>query len=193
MRAEKVRLPSRLMPKREFPKKIGGLGGALFLILLIAFISALPAAAVLAMGAPPFLAGLIAAGCFFAHLGFTVYDRKKAEKLAAERREETICSFARQLDCREIDTWIIRAVYEEMLEYFGYPPHLDDSFEKIDPDDVEDMAIAIAERIGRPLKDGKNNPYQGKVGTVRDMVLFFTAQPLEETLVLNKSSNEASI
>lgn len=126
---------------------------------------------------PLFLSCFILITSFSAFLMTVLKSHKHTKKLTKEREEETICSFARQLNCRETDTWIVRAVYEEMLNYLGYPPHLDD---EIDIEDMEDIARIIAKRIGRSLKDTEKNPHQEKLNTVGQMILFFTAQPLDE-------------
>ena len=48
----------------------------------------------------------------------------------------------------------------------------------LDPDDVDlSLAPDIAQRAGRSLDDTSRNPYFAKVHTVKDLVLFFNAQP----------------
>ncbi len=164
------------MPKKWRPKKLGWFGAGVFIFML----SAVPGGVIASNGGPLFLSCGVSLAVFLTLLLSAFLQNKKVKKMAEKRKEETICTFARQLNCREVDTWIIRAVYEELLVYFGYPPHLEDSFDKIDPEDVDDMGIAISERIGRPLNESEKNPYFGKVKTVRDMIFFFTAQPLKE-------------
>ncbi|MBI1215919.1 MAG: hypothetical protein GC185_08895 [Alphaproteobacteria bacterium] len=168
--------PSRLMPKTAAVEKLGWPATVLFIIL----VSAIPGAWMKAEGSPLLLSCFVSASFFSAVMLSSLEAHKRSQKLAAERQEETICTFVRQLNCREVDTWIIRAIYEEFLDYFGYPPHLDDRFDKIDPEDIEELAIEISERIGRPLEDTESNPQYGKVHSVRDMILFFTEQSLEE-------------
>lgn len=96
------------------------------------------------------------------------------------RRDETICSFARALNCCEVDTWIIRAVYEEFVHHIGYPPHLEDSLKDFDPDDIDDMALSISERVGRPLTNLEKNPYYSKVNSVKELILFFMEQARDD-------------
>jgi hypothetical protein len=113
--------------------------------------------------------------------------RARLQALAASRGGESICGFARSFDCRAVDTWIVRAVYEELQEALQlgetkFPVRASDSLYQdlfaIDPDTV-DAALApdIAERTGRSMDRAEENPYRGKVATVRDLVMFFNAQP----------------
>lgn len=112
-------------------------------------------------------------------------------KLAAQRAGESICTFAREANCRVNDTWVVRAVYEQVQTYLGsefqsFPLRWNDSFEKdlkIDIEDVGDIiASEVAERTGRNFSETTGNPMYGKVSTVGDLVLFFCAQPVENGL-----------
>jgi hypothetical protein len=137
----------------------------------------------LTQGTPLFLVCFISVSFFFAlYLSMLAMETRR-NRVAAERKDETICSFARQLNCRETDTWIIRAVYEEFSDYFGYPPHLDDRFDKVDMDslEIDELWELISKRIGRALDNTDKNPYFGKVETVRDFILFITEQPLVDS------------
>jgi len=115
-------------------------------------------------------------------------QRKQLKDLADSRRGESLCSFARGFDFRNTDTWVIRAVYEELQEYLDsdcadFPIRPDDRLEVdlgIDGDDLDlDLAKQIAQRTGRSLTRTKGNAYYGKVKTPRDLVRFFVGQ--EET------------
>ncbi|TXI90954.1 MAG: hypothetical protein E6Q34_08120 [Burkholderiaceae bacterium] len=110
--------------------------------------------------------------------------------LAALRVDDSICEFAREFDCRKVDTWIIRAVYEQLqmrLRHLhpAFPVRADDRLKEdlfLDDDDLEmDLVHEIEERTGRSLKDFSANPCRGKVVTVSDLVLFFQAQPKAES------------
>src|SRR4051812_38140996 len=48
------------------------------------------------------------------HVLLNLFDQPRLARLAADRQGESICTFARSFDCRAIDTWIIRAVFEEL-------------------------------------------------------------------------------
>ncbi len=104
------------------------------------------------------------------------HDKREAER----RRGESICNFARSFDCRVIDPWVVRAVYEEFSE--SYPIRAEDSFRddlRTDEEDLEDSIEAIAQRIGRSLDNTEANLVWGRVEnvTVGDLVLFLNAQP----------------
>jgi hypothetical protein len=113
-------------------------------------------------------------------------DRVHLRELAAARSGESICSFAREVGCRNVDTWIVRAAYEEIQGYLApllpqFPVRCSDRLVedlRIDPDDLdEELAIDIAERTSRNMRDTEANAYFGKVRTVRDLIMFFQAQP----------------
>ncbi len=106
--------------------------------------------------------------------------------LAALRSNESICTFAKSFNTREVDTWVIRAVYEQLQNYLEasypqFPIRADDQLDGClitDPDDLDlDLAKEISMRTGRSLESAKDNPYYANIKTVRDLVLFFNAQP----------------
>ena len=41
-------------------------------------------------------------------------EKKHFARLLQTRSEASICHFARSIDCRHVDTWVVRAVYEEL-------------------------------------------------------------------------------
>lgn len=113
-------------------------------------------------------------------------EKRRLRRLAAERPGESLCSFARGFDCRRVDTWIVRAVYEEITATLAmpqFPLRSEDDLSKtlnLDSDDLElDIAPAIAERTGRPLINTEANPLYNKVGSVADLILFFQNQPIQ--------------
>jgi hypothetical protein len=114
-------------------------------------------------------------------------DNDHRRKIAASR-EESICTFARSFDVRGVDTWVIRAVYEELREWLAqdgrpFPVRAQDALVRdlrIDPEDIDmSLAPAIAQRTGRSLERSERNPYSGKVQSVADLVMFFEHQPSE--------------
>ncbi len=126
-----------------------------------------------------------------AMVAFQYFDEKRRKRkftaLGEERSQQSICEFARSFDKRSVDTWVIRAVYEQIQEYVSMsgvvvPIQAKDSlFEllEIDSDDLDmDLVAEIAERTGRSLEGWEKNPWHGKVETVGDLVHFFVAQPL---------------
>ena len=113
-------------------------------------------------------------------------DKTQIAALLAERRDESICDFARSFDTKAVDTWIIRATYEALQPYVelageSVPIRADDRLNedlKIDGDDLDlDVVEVIAQRTGRSFSGYRQNPYCGKVHTVRDLVMFFNVQP----------------
>ncbi len=119
-----------------------------------------------------------------------VRDRKKREKhfrvLLEGRKNDSICTFSRHFEYRKIDTWIIRAVYEQLQNYMNgekenFPIRpTDDVFADlmIDDEDFElDLVEEIAQRTGRSLENTESNPYYGKANIVENLVYFFNEQP----------------
>jgi hypothetical protein len=116
----------------------------------------------------------------------TVRTRRIHRRLVSERTGASICSFARAFDCQHTDTWVIRAVYEELSRLLSidgqpFPILADDHFYgrglKIDPEDLDDLVSDIAFRARRSLDGSEKNPFYGRVETVRDMVAFLQNQP----------------
>jgi hypothetical protein len=105
--------------------------------------------------------------------------------LSESRSGESICEFARSFEPREIDTWVVRAVYEQLQQYLGgdlrVPIRATDRLQKdlrIDAEDLEmDLMAEISQRAGRSLTNTTANPYYDRVRTVEDLVLFINAQP----------------
>jgi hypothetical protein len=162
-----VRVPSRRMP-RAARLKSGWFGTTLALGLVALLLLGL-----VAVWWP--LAILVAAAVFGISLIGWLRDRRVAEA----RKGESICQFARGFDRRTIDTWIIRAVYEEFSGAFPLRPsdRLREDLH-IDDDDLDFGAISIALRTGRSLDGYERNPMYGNIKTLRDMAMFFHYQPL---------------
>jgi len=115
-----------------------------------------------------------------------IIDRRYRLRLAKSRTGESICTFVEAFDCHHTDTWILRAVYEELSKFLTVggsplPIRADDQCcerdLKIDPEDLEHLGRRIAHRAHRSMKNTKQNPLYGKVKTVRDLVGFFEFQP----------------
>lgn len=114
--------------------------------------------------------------------------KNRLQTLAEARGGESICTFARTIPVRELDSWVVRAVFEQLQKHLtlvhdfkAFPLRPSDRlFEdlKIDPDDLdEELVEEIAQRTSRSLNDCRVNPYYGKVVTIEDLVRFFCAQP----------------
>jgi hypothetical protein len=114
----------------------------------------------------------------------SIFDTHHRRRLAADRNGETICEFARSFE-RKTDTWILRAVYEEISRYLSVdgrplPVRRTDRCEndlRIDPEDLNDLASDVAFRAQRSLNGAEKNPLYNKVETVGDIVSFFEHQP----------------
>ncbi|MEM6545747.1 MAG: hypothetical protein AAF680_12635, partial [Pseudomonadota bacterium] len=86
--------------------------------------------------------------------------------------------------CRNTDTWIIRATYQEVQSILPtkhlVPIKASDNFIetlKLDEDDLDvDLVEVISQRTGRTLDGYESNPYYGEVTTVRDLVNFLNCQ-----------------
>ncbi|HVX90748.1 MAG TPA: hypothetical protein VHC20_03920, partial [Candidatus Paceibacterota bacterium] len=91
----------------------------------------------------------------------------------------------RSFERRRVDTWVIRAVYEQLQSHLGtekpVPIRATDSLANdllVDDEDLDmDIAEEILQRTGRSMKDTERNPYYGKVRTVADLVYFVNEQP----------------
>lgn len=147
----------------------------------------------LALIACGFLAALwvhpVAVGGSLLALGslVAVLSRREALRLARmaqSRAGESICQFARSIDCRRVDTWVVRAVYEELQRSLSgavaVPLRVTDHLQRdlgLDADDLDFMMVGIAQRAQRCLAHTAANPLFGKVTTVGDLVEFVQAQP----------------
>jgi hypothetical protein len=162
-----MRIPSRKMPQVHAPGPswLGWLLGLAVVSLTLAVLAKLwwP----LAILVPAAIWGIDA-----------VYFRPRDRRIAKDREGESICQFARGFDCRSVDTWIIRAVYEEFSGSFPLRPsdRLKEDLH-IAGDDVDYAAMHIAKRTGRGLNGSERNPLYGKIKTLRDVVMFFHHQP----------------
>jgi hypothetical protein len=118
----------------------------------------------------------------------TLLSRRKFKKLREIRREESICTFARSIPLRDLDTWVVRATYEELADYVGndkepFPIQATDRLEEdleIDSEDLCDLFIEIVTRCERSLDDMENNPYLPKLKTVEDLIHAVMWQKREE-------------
>ena len=112
-------------------------------------------------------------------------DRAHLARLAGTRQADSICDFSRSFNVRETDTWVIRAVYEQLQDQLhwadpNFPVRADDGLVedlRLDPDDIDlDIVSDVSGRTGRSIRNTKSNPFYGRVQTVGDLVAFFCAQ-----------------
>lgn len=118
-------------------------------------------------------------------------EQRRLRKLALERKGEDIGSFARSFDFRKVDTWVIRAVYEELLEYMTFKDGVcpirasDDLIKEIKTDyKLIDIFDIVLYRTNRSPDDMESNPYYDRVSTVKDLVLFLDYQPKLERVTV---------
>ncbi len=174
-----MRIASRHMPKYR-PRQAGL---ALWLCLAVLIAGFFYAAVSGPFGTAAF--ALMFFGAVLMARRKTRCDAEQLRGLAEQRVGELICEFARDFDAREVDTWIIRAVYEQLQWQLNdlrpeFPLRASDRLKEdlgLDDDDLDmDIAVAVEQRTGRSLVSSSTNPYFGKVKTVRDLVMFFQAQ-----------------
>lgn len=118
-----------------------------------------------------------------------VMERKRQRRifqLVDERVGESICNFARSFDRREIDPWVVRAVYEECFRSTEYgagrvPVRRGDALFRgdlqFDEEDFEIILSRIAFRCRRSLDLTPGNPLLDANGTIGDIVAFLDRQP----------------
>ena len=170
-----MRTPSRRMRDAEVPAVAISPGQHLAAWILLS-------GSLLAVWVQPRLlwigAGLVVLGLWMAWR-----ERRHLAHLAAQRQGESICQFARAFPRREVDTWVIRAVYESLHGYLGgrLPIRADDRLKqdlRLDDDDLDlDLLEEMARLSGRSLERVEDNPRFGRVDRARDLVLFLDRQP----------------
>ena len=111
------------------------------------------------------------------------------QKLAADRQGDSICTFARSLDYRRLDTKVIRAVYEALQGEIraacpAFPVRASDEIPaiyRIAEEDLEDLICTLADQRGRSLVNYQNNPHYAETSTVDGLIGFLSAQPRLKT------------
>ncbi len=175
-----MRTASRHMPKYK-PRSTGPATWSFLATLAVGLAYA-------AVSSPKVAAAVFLLLCTAFFFARTVTRREEdgLRNLAAERNGESICEFARGFDTRTVDTWIVRAVYEQVqgqLKHIhpAFPVRASDRLKEdlhLDDEDLDmNLAAQVEQRTDRSLDETKANPLFGKVKTVRDLILFFHAQP----------------
>lgn len=176
-----MKQPSKLMPKYSPPEKENSFmawGFMFFIVGLLIWVS----------WESPFLFVVFLVIAVWTYLE-SIRRKKKFNALAKDRQELSICEFSHSFDCRLIDTWVIRAVYEQIQNYVStkhlpLPIKAEDNLWDVLEIDEEDMDLdllkEILQRTGRSIENTENNPYFDKVNTVRDLVYFINEQSLIE-------------
>ena len=177
-----MKQPSRHMPKIEQPRaQESTVANAILFVIILGIIWMFWKSPYLLWMPPPIF------------ITFFIRDKrneKKAKTLVKKGEKLNIFDFAKSFDCRTVDTWIIRAVYEQLQEcvkYTGYVIPIkaeDDIFQDLGVDSEEfelEIIDEIAQRTDRSLDNTENNPYYNKINTVHGLVYFFNEQPLKST------------
>ena len=133
---------------------------------------------------------VLAGSCLLAAIVARNQSRTKRHltELARARAGESICEFSRSFDTPKTDTWVIRAVYEQLqleLRWIcpDFPVRATDRLIEdlwLHPDDIDlDLLADVSSRTRRSIRDTSSNPFRGGVKTVGDLVAFLCAQPSE--------------
>ena len=85
------------------------------------------------------------------------WRKRRLKAMAAARSGESVCTFARSFDCAATDTWVIRAVYEQLQSYLQsevptFPLRRDDNLVKQLGIDPEDLAVDLVDEIATTLE-----------------------------------------
>lgn len=102
-------------------------------------------------------------------------------RVRARRRKEgqqSICKFARSFDCRNVDTWIIRAVFDVLHQWRTVPLTASTRLEEdlaLDPEDMEELSLIVHQRVGRPFDSLHSPLFTGT--TVGELVAWFQSLP----------------
>ena len=175
-----MRIASRHMPKYK-PRTAGPVAWLYLAVLASGLVYAAASSPSVAA-----IASLLLCVAFFFARRVAKREEDTLHRLAEAREGESICEFAREFDTRAVDTWIVRAVYEQIqgqLKHVhpAFPVRATDRLKEdlhLNDDDLDlDIAMQVEQRTGRSLNETKANPLYGQVKTVRDLVLFFQAQP----------------
>ena len=118
---------------------------------------------------------------------YGIYDHYRMRKIVRARGEPNICAYARSFDYRNTDTKIMREVWNELQLYLGeydgksFPVEADDLFTDtyhLDPDDLDEIYCAVADRLGIDTENPESNPYFNQVKSVKNLVLFLHNQAI---------------
>lgn len=129
---------------------------------------------------------IILCGLIFICAGVAVWQHRRMRAIALARKSSDICRYARSFDYRSVDTKIMREVYNHVQAWAGkyegipFPVEADDCFDevyKMHPDDLDDIYLEIAQKLGISTEKPELNPYWNKVTSVKNLVLFLHNQP----------------
>lgn len=125
-------------------------------------------------------------GIFVIGAIYVVIDHYRLKRIATNRGEANICQYARTFDYREVDTRIMREVWNELQVCLGdfkgkpFPIESEDIFKEtynMDHDDLDEIYWSVADKLGISTDNPENNPYFNQVTSVKNLVLFLHNQP----------------
>jgi len=171
-----MKKPSNQMPKYEVPKT-----SIWTWIFLVVTILSLCYAAYEDINVMYLFVALI----IFIIIMSTIGD-KKYERLKESRKDWNIGSFAKEFNLKEVDTWVVRAVYEAVYDEVEIPIKADDDIDKdlrIDMGDLgfDEILINVSQRTGRVLTE-ESVAYNDieNITSIRDLVYFFNGLQREK-------------
>jgi hypothetical protein len=100
--------------------------------------------------------------------------------IRTRRKQESICTFIRSLECQAIDPLLVRSVYDELQTYMNVPLRPDDRLcedLRIEQDDIYDIIVTVGRRAGRSIGGVSHDPLWGHISTVRSLVELLSRQP----------------
>ena len=108
----------------------------------------------------------------------TLAANRKVRRMRGMRVGHDIGTFARMLPIRALDTWVVRATYDEIAAHIGsdanpFPVHPSDRLKAdlgIDDENLCDIIFRIADRSARTTDDIDKNPYIAQIKTVGDVI-----------------------
>lgn len=171
------------MPPLPAPNYMGPVGLTVFGALMLGLVCGL-----LWLVYSKQVVGLIVGLLAVAYLCLCLWSERCWSRAKQERDSESICTFARSLPARNHDTWVVRAVYEELSRTLGICIRPTDQWRTdlaIEPEDFEECVVKIAKRSRRSLANSEGNPLYGRVRTVADLIAFLEHQPKVESLSHN--------
>lgn len=165
--------PSRLGLPPKGADSLGPLGTLLVLLLLV-----------VALLWCLWWAPVFTLGCLVCLLGLAGLSARHNSRLRAQRSDESICTFARGFGRRAVDTWVVRATYEELAQWAGFPPRATDRLSEeygIEDDDVLDLVELVAERAGVDEGSLDSGSGMAPLETTGDVVRYLSRRPLIPT------------
>lgn len=117
---------------------------------------------------------VIAFIAFVSRLYTTISSRIHFSKLREKRGNQNIGTFAIALPAKKYDTWIVRAIYEELTIWTNVPIRPEDELKKdlkLQEDDIANILANVVERLNLQINENSENDPPSPV-TVTDLICF---------------------